>query len=592
MPTRTLALAVVSAALFAGLATPAVPAQVDPPSVDFTVGPGGHVAVKKTVTTPVVPPNPDIVLLGDSTGSMMDVIQNVVNNANAITSQVLKAQPSARFAVAEYKHNVDGAQVFTVNQPLTNDQDQVRAATLKWLNNAGGGGIPTTDFINAHYRIGTDAIGFRPDSSRIIAWFGDAGSENPSLGHSLQQALDALKSKQIRVIAVPISGTDGGGLNSRGQASTITAQTGGVLMPDSSPGAVATAILDGIKELDVTVTHRPTDCAPQLTTTITPASKQVRSGQTAEFNEVIGVKEGTAPGVYRCKVDFLINGQPEGLTQNITIRVPGVQVEGNTVNEGNVAVLNVTLDQPATEPITVHYETVNGTATAGSDYVAAVGDLTFEPRQTFKQLSIQIVEDYYYEYDETFAVRFTQSGRVVGTGTVTIRDDDGDVTVTSCTANAVKLLNKKVATANPAKASCKSDSKSVASANLEAGLVAVEVDGMTAKTGKDNAKAGAGSVKITALDQVIEIGLIESNVSATCGKGKTSGSSKVGSVKINGKAVKVGSGPVTIPLLVGSLKLNSTVKTATSVTQRAVSLDTALADLVIAESQVECPKKK
>ncbi|MFC0113048.1 Calx-beta domain-containing protein [Kibdelosporangium aridum] len=592
MPTRTLALAVVSAALFAGLTTPASPAQVDPPSVDFTIGPGGHATVTKKVTTPVVPPNPDIVLLGDTTGSMIDVLENVRANANSITSQVLRAQPSARFAVAEYKHNVDGAQVFTVNQALTNNQEQVRAATQRWIDNAGGGGLPTSDFINAHYRIGTDAIAFRPDSSRIIAWFGDARSENPSLGRSLQQAITALQGKQVRVIAVPISGTDGGGLDGRGQASTITAQTGGVLMPDSSAAEVANAILDGIKNLDVTVTHRVSDCASQLTTSITPASRQVQSGQTVEFNEVIGVKEGTPPGVYRCKVDFLINGTPEGLTQNITVRVPGVEVEGNYLNEGSSASVSVRLDQPPTTPVTVHYETVDGTATAGSDYVAAEGDLVFQPRETIKQIAFQSVEDYSYEYDETFAVRFTQGGRVVGTATLVIRDDDGDVTVHSCTANAVKLLNKKVATANPAKSTCKNDSKSVASANLEASLVSVEVDGLSAKTGKDNAKASAGSVKITALDQVVEIGLIESNVSATCGKGKTSGSSTVGSVKINGEAVKVGSGPVTIPLAVGSLKLNRTVKTATSVTQRAVSLDTALADLVIAESQVECPKKK
>ncbi len=49
----------------------------------------------------------------------------------------------------------------------------------------------------------------------------------------------------------------------------------------------------------------------------------------------------------------------------------------------------------------------------------------------------------------------------------------------------------------------------------------------------------------------------------------------------------VGSAPVTIPLLIGSLRLNSTETTATSVTQRAVVLDTLLADVVIGEAHAD-----
>jgi hypothetical protein len=51
--------------------------------------------------------------------------------------------------------------------------------------------------------------------------------------------------------------------------------------------------------------------------------------------------------------------------------------------------------------------------------------------------------------------------------------------------------------------------------------------------------------------------------------------------------VAIGSGPVDIPLVVGTLHLNNTVTTPTSVTQRAVFLDTLLTDVVVSESRAD-----
>nr|WP_042189484.1 Calx-beta domain-containing protein [Kibdelosporangium sp. MJ126-NF4]CEL18715.1 Expressed protein [Kibdelosporangium sp. MJ126-NF4]CTQ96433.1 Expressed protein [Kibdelosporangium sp. MJ126-NF4] len=597
MPTRTLALLVASAALLVGLPVPAgvsapAPGRVDPPSVDLTIGPGGSATLTKRVATPVIPPNPDIVLLGDTTGSMIDVLANVTANADAIVSQVRQVQPTAQFAVAQYKHNIDGPRAFAVNQPLTGSRELVSAGTQRWIDTAEGGGIPASDFLNAHYRIATGAVAFRADSSRIIAWFGDSRSEDPSLGHTLAQTIAALRAKEIRVVAVPVAGTDGGGLDSAGQASAITSQTGGVLVPGTSPNAVAQAILNGLKNLDATVTHQVTGCAPQLTTALTPASRTVLSGQTVEFAETIGVKPGTPPGTYRCTVGFLVNGAPHGLTQTITVRVPGIEVGNVVADEGESVTLTVKLDSPSSTPITVHYATVDGTATAVGDYYAAEGDLTFTPGQTSKQISLRMRQDEHDESIETFTVTFSQGGTVIGSARVTIRDDDGSVIGRpSCGAHAVKLLNQAVAAANPGKQACAADSEAVASAKLGVGrVVAVQAAAVSAKTGKGAAATSVGSVRITALGQVVEIGMIESHATAACGKGAPTAGSKVGSVRINGAEVRVGSGPVTIPLVAGSLKLNSTTRTGTSVTQRAVTVDTALADLVIGESRAGCVK--
>lgn len=59
---------------------------------------------------------------------------------------------------------------------------------------------------------------------------------------------------------------------------------------------------------------------------------------------------------------------------------------GFQITEGDTAVITVTLNMTSSEPVTVSYETVDGTAVAGTDYTAASGALTFPPgtlAQTF-----------------------------------------------------------------------------------------------------------------------------------------------------------------------------------------------------------------
>jgi len=53
---------------------------------------------------------------------------------------------------------------------------------------------------------------------------------------------------------------------------------------------------------------------------------------------------------------------------------------------------------------TVEYATADMTATAGKDYVAASGTITFEPGEDIKELDIEIIDDDKYEKAETFRV--------------------------------------------------------------------------------------------------------------------------------------------------------------------------------------------
>ena len=68
-----------------------------------------------------------------------------------------------------------------------------------------------------------------------------------------------------------------------------------------------------------------------------------------------------------------------------------------SVVEGNSGTLNaavpVTISQPHGNNVTVNYSTANGTATAGSDYNAVSGTLTFTKNETTKSILVPIRGD-------------------------------------------------------------------------------------------------------------------------------------------------------------------------------------------------------
>ena len=97
----------------------------------------------------------------------------------------------------------------------------------------------------------------------------------------------------------------------------------------------------------------------------------------------------------------------------------------------------VTLGDEPTDAVTVADATTDGTATAGSDYTAASGTLTFAVGETDLTVTVDLTADALYEADqnETFTVTLSNPVNASiatdsGTGTGTIADSDAAPTLT------------------------------------------------------------------------------------------------------------------------------------------------------------------
>jgi hypothetical protein len=99
----------------------------------------------------------------------------------------------------------------------------------------------------------------------------------------------------------------------------------------------------------------------------------------------------------------------------------------------------VSLQRPAALPVSVDYATEDFTATAGADYLAAQGTLTFAAGATTQTFSVQIIGDALNEFDDAFLVRLSSPqgagiGEAVGAGIIIDNDPApslsiGDATV-------------------------------------------------------------------------------------------------------------------------------------------------------------------
>src|SRR5213078_198155 len=91
--------------------------------------------------------------------------------------------------------------------------------------------------------------------------------------------------------------------------------------------------------------------------------------------------------------------------------------------------------EPHSNAVSVNYRTADGTATAGSDYNAVSGTLTFAKNQMSKTILVPVIGDRVPEPDEYFFVRLdsAKAGAKIANGqaVVTIVDDEPRVSIYS-----------------------------------------------------------------------------------------------------------------------------------------------------------------
>lgn len=124
-----------------------------------------------------------------------------------------------------------------------------------------------------------------------------------------------------------------------------------------------------------------------------------------------------------------------GTASREVLRHPFINFSGSSFNvdEGQTAILTVTLSAASNVTTTVDYALDEGTATAGSDYTGNGGTLTFAPQTTVQTISIPITADGLDENSESFSVSLSSPvSATLGsttTATLTLIDNDNAPTV-------------------------------------------------------------------------------------------------------------------------------------------------------------------
>jgi hypothetical protein len=124
---------------------------------------------------------------------------------------------------------------------------------------------------------------------------------------------------------------------------------------------------------------------------------------------------------------------------------PSIAIGDVTITEGNTgtraANFTVTLSKASGQPVTVNYATANNTATAGSDYQATSGTLTFAPGETTKTIRVLVIGDRKAEANEAFVVTLSNETNAIlaniqGAGMIV--DDEPRISISDVTKDEGK----------------------------------------------------------------------------------------------------------------------------------------------------------
>ena len=147
----------------------------------------------------------------------------------------------------------------------------------------------------------------------------------------------------------------------------------------------------------------------------------IPAGETSRTVSVLTLDDAAleGPETLRLTVAALEGASPANTEATGTILdrdLPTARATARPAVEGQAVEFTVTLSEVSPVPVTVDYDTIGRSATAGVDFTPEAGTLTFAPGETTKTVLVATADDAEVEADETLVFRLTgASGAEVGT---------------------------------------------------------------------------------------------------------------------------------------------------------------------------------
>lgn len=238
-----------------------------------------------------------------------------------------------------------------------------------------------------------------------------------------------------------ISGGDGNDtVDAQGGADTVTGDDGddrliGGTQADSLDGGLGNDTLNGSRGNDTLIGNDGNDTIYGGSGADSIFGDSSVANDFRTFNDVVRGQGGNDTIVGGGGADTLLGNAGDDLIRSGDIEseiTPLVTIDLQvSINEGQMgtsqAIVTLQLQRAFATSVTVDFTTTDGTATAGTDYTAVSGSVTFSPGQTLQTVSIDILGNTVNEPDEFFTVDLVSvtGGVIVGNqAQIVILNDD------------------------------------------------------------------------------------------------------------------------------------------------------------------------
>ena len=317
----------------------------------------------------------------------------------------------------------------TLDFTVTKSMESSRTVTVDWALAAGTAtaGTSTTGDYDATTATGTLTFSAGETSKTISVPINDdflvEGDETVTVTLSNQSP------SEVTISGSPATGTI---KDDDAAGASVTPERSLRSTTEDNAGTVQLGVaLSSKPAWDVTVTVTSSDTTegivkaaeddPDPTLTFEPDDTNGRIWSTAQTVTVTGVDDEDLDGDVEYNIKLAFDSADTDY-RDLSVDIPFTNLDddlsilsisgGGEVTEGDTgssvqAVFTVSLAPARRQEVSVSYATADGTAEAGSDYVAASGTVTFSPGEISRTVAVTVNGDDEAEANETFSVTLT-----------------------------------------------------------------------------------------------------------------------------------------------------------------------------------------